>query len=114
MPELAPVIGVVLAAVAAIVGYFFRGRIGGSTADKLWDVTEKLRREQADEIRELKAENRDLNRRLTDVEKVAQTCEQLAAQLTKANERLQREIDRKDDYIERLLADNAELIKRAK
>lgn len=112
MPDaLIPGIAAILAAIAGIVGYFFRGRIGGSTADKLWDVTEKLRTEQALEIRELKQENRDLNKRLTDVEKVAETCQGLAALLEKSNERLQRESERKDDYISRLLSDNQALIK---
>lgn len=111
MPELAPVLGVVLAAVAAIVGYFFRGRIGGSTADKLWDVTEKLRQEQAQEIRDLKVENREHEKRIVELEKDSTICKALAEQLEKSNARLERENERKDDYVSRLLADNQNLIK---
>lgn len=103
MPDaVAPAIAAVLAAIGAGIGYFLRGQIRGSTADKLWDVTERLRQEQAAELRELKAENREHEKRIGG-------CERELAVAQKLAEQLQREGAWKDALIERLTLENATL-----
>ena len=114
MPESAPLVAVLVALAGTAIGFLVRGQIRGSSADKLWDVAEKLREEQAEEIRELKAESRESERRITDLEKAQSVAEALAEQLKVANDRLQATIAQKDDHIERLQRDNRELLARLK
>jgi hypothetical protein len=92
--NVAPFIAVAVAVLGAGIGFIFRGQIRGSSADKLWDVTEKLRQEQAEELKALRGENRDHERRIAELEKENTAAMALADQL-------RREKEWKDDLISR-------------
>lgn len=102
MPEVAPLAAFIVAIVGAAGGFFFRGRISGTDANKLWDVSEKLRIEAREEVRGLRGENRDMEKRIAELEKRASVAETLADQLTRQGQW-------KDDLIARQQAEIAAL-----
>ena len=91
-------VGAILTALAAVIGWLVRGQIRGTTADKLWDAAEEMRKEQKAQIDALEVR--------------VQVCEEQRA--TQATEILNlKAADAiKDKKIDSLIADNAYLTRR--